>query len=200
MKLSRNRWIVAAGVVGAAVAVVATGTVAANAAQEKPAGRTPVAATQPSAPAPLGAVVDTGFAAKTGSWVIYAVPVDQPEIPGTKFGVMTARKLAGGTLAASVTSNEFQGSDKAPGFHAVQAGMEVEGEKTLSFGYYVGDAEKITASAGGRTVTARQAAWSKDAAVKFFWFDPATPAIGDLKAFDAAGRALPAGNTGVGVG
>jgi hypothetical protein len=218
MGLSRNRWILAAGVTGTALAVVVTGAVAANAAQEDPARRSApkaAAAQQPAAgkaakaastpeappaPAALGTVIDTGFAAKDGSWVMYAVAVDEKSLPGTHFGVMAGRRLPSGSLTAGVMANEFQGSDRAPGFHAVQAGMNVEGEQTPSFGYYVGDATKITARAGGRAVTAKQAAWSEDAAVKIFWFDPAAGAVSDLKAYDSAGRALTAGNDQVGVG
>nr|BFE69312.1 hypothetical protein GCM10020092_026130 [Actinoplanes digitatis] len=99
-----------------------------------------------------------------------------------------------------VVTNEVEGRDRAPGFHAVQGGMEVEGEPTPSFGYYAGDAARITARAGGRTVVAKVAAWSKDRRIKFFWFDPATEAVANLKAFDRGGRALPAGNNQVGVG
>ncbi len=215
MRLSRNRWTLAAVVTGAALTVVVAGAVAANAAQEGPADRSPAAAGQPAprksapaaspadvppAPAALGTVIDAGFAAEEGSWVIYAVPVREKSLPGTHFGVMTGRRLADGSIAAAVTANEVEGSDRTPGFHAVQAGMDVEGEPTMSFGYYVGDATKITARAGGKTVTARQAAWSESAEVKFFWFDPATPAVSDLKAYDSAGRALPAGNDQVSVG
>ena len=215
MGLSRNRWILAAGVTGTAIAVVVTGAVAANAAQESAAGPAAVAAQKPvleesakaastpeapPAPAALGKVIDAGFAAKDGSWVMYAVTVDDKALPGTHFGVMAGRRLPGGSLTAEVMANEVEGSDRAPGFHAVQAGMEVEGEQTPSFGYYVGDATKITARAGGRTVTAKQAAWSEDAAVKIFWFDPATGAVSDLKAYDSAGRTLTAGNDQVGVG
>jgi hypothetical protein len=221
MGLSRNRWILAAGVTGTAIAVVVTGAVAANAAQEDPAPPAAVAAQKegaaqkpapkeaakaastpeaPPAPAALGDVIDAGFAAKEGSWVFYAVAVDEKSLPGTHFGVMAGRRLPDGSLTTGVMANEFEGSDRAPGFHAVQAGMGVEGEQTPSFGYYVGDATKITARAGGRTVTAKQAAWSEDAAVKIFWFDPAAGAVSDLKAYDSAGRTLPAGNDQVAVG
>jgi len=216
MRLSRNRWILAAGVTGTALAVVVTGAVAASAAQESPAGLAPTSqgavdrkadavaagsnAEAPAAPAAVGTVVDAGFAAKKGSWVIFAVPVTEKVLPGTHFGVMTGRKLPGGSIVAGVLANETEGSDRAPGFHAVQAGMNVDGEQTMAFGYYVGDATKITAKAGGKTVTAKQAAWSESAAVKFFWFDPATPAVSDLKAFDSAGKALATGHSEVGVG
>ncbi|MEU4218614.1 hypothetical protein [Actinoplanes sp. NPDC026623] len=213
MGLSRNRWILTAGVTGTALAVVVAGAVAANAAQEKPAAGPAAAPSRPAAPSAeesqpareparkrLGAVVDAGFAAKRGAWVIYAVPVKEKSLPRTHFGVMAGRRLSDGTIVDVVVANEFEGSDRAPGFHAVQGGMEVEGERTPSFGYYAGDAARITARAGGRTVVARQAAWSLDGKIKFFWFDPATKAVSDLKAYDGAGRVLTAGNNQVGVG
>ncbi|MEU7904340.1 hypothetical protein [Actinoplanes sp. NPDC049118] len=209
MGLSRNRWILTAGVTGTALAVVVAGAVAASAAQENPAGRPALAPSRPPAPSTeepqpaqerLGEVVDAGFAAKQGAWVIYAVPIKEKSLPGTHFGVMAGRKLADGTIVDVVVANEVEGPDRAPGFHAVQGGMEVEGERTPSFGYYSGNAARITARSGGRTVVAKVAPWSRDGRVKFFWFDPATKAVGDLKAYDGAGRALTKGNNQVGVG
>jgi hypothetical protein len=198
-------------VTGTAAAVVVTGAVAASAAQRKPAPR-PVTAASASASAPaaapapaepahqqLGAVVDTGYRAKDGAWVIYAVAIEEKALPGTRFGVMAGLRRADGTVTDVVVANETEGPDRAPGFHAVQGGMEVDGRPSPSFGYYAGPATKITARIGGRTVTARQAAWSEDKAVKFFWFDPAAGMISDLKAYDK-GRSLPTGDNGVGLG
>ncbi|AGZ44732.1 hypothetical protein [Actinoplanes friuliensis] len=206
MGLSRNRWILAAGVTGTAAAVVVAGAVAANAAQEQPKPRpsasAPAAPSTEDAPpvhAKLGKVVETGFAAKKGTWVIYAVPVDMKEVPGTHFGVMVGLKK-GTAIEDVIVANETVGSDKAPGFHGVSGSMDINGEKNPAFGYYVGDATKITAKAGKRTVVASQAAWSEDAAVKFFWFDPKTADVSDLEAYDSAGRKLPGGNNTVSVG
>ncbi|MGA5302437.1 hypothetical protein ACPCHT_21090 [Nucisporomicrobium flavum] len=205
MNLSRNRWILAAGVTGVAVAVAIAGAVAANAAQD-PAGVTASqapgrpATTQAPPPAPksIGEVVDTGIAAKQGTWVLSFVPVK--DIPGTSFGVMAGRRQASGAVTADIMTNETTGSDRAPGFHAVEGHMEVNGEPSPTFGYYVGPVEKITGRAGGRTVTASTAAWSEDATVKAFWFAPDAGSVSELKAFDAAGKALPDGNSGVAVG
>ena len=47
---------------------------------------------------------------------------------------------------------------------------------------------------------AHQARWSADPNVVVFWFDPGVAEPQDLKAYDAAGNELPAGNTGVGHG
>jgi hypothetical protein len=202
-------------VTGTAAAVVVTGAVAASAAQRKPAPKPVTAASAPaSAPASaaalapaaaepahrkLGAVVDTGYRAKDGAWVIYAVAIEEKALPGTRFGVMAGLRRGDGTVTDVVVANETEGPDRAPGFHAVQGGMEIDGRPSPSFGYYAGAAAKITARIGGRTVTARQAAWSEDKAVKFFWFDPAAGMISDLKAYDK-GRSLPTGDNGVGLG
>ena len=208
MNLPRNRWILAAGVTGAALTIAVTGAVAANAAQD-PApkaaasgapGRPSTPDAPPPAPDTVGDVIDTGIAAKAGTWVLCFVPVEQDALPDTSFGLMAGRRQASGAVTADVMTNEVAGSDKTPGFHAVQGGMEVGGEPTPTFGYYVGAVEKITARAGGRTVTASTAAWSEDRSVKAFWFAPGTGPVSDLKAFDAAGEALPQGDSGVGVG
>ncbi|MFI7599449.1 hypothetical protein [Actinoplanes sp. NPDC049681] len=201
MNLSSNRWIVAAGVTGAAVAVAVTGAVAANAAQEPaPVARVSTPDEPPAAPPAVGAVIDTGIAAKRGTWVLSFVAIRDAAIPRTDFGVMAGRRQRSGAVTADVMTNEFDGPAKAPGFHAVQGAMEVDGEPAPAFGYYVGDARRITAKAGGRTVTASLAAWSEDASVKAFWFDPKMTAVSDLRAFDASGEALVTGRNGVGVG
>jgi hypothetical protein len=210
MGLSR-RSILAVAVTGTAAAMVVTGAVAAGASQRKPAPRPVTAASataSAAAPEPaarpaerqLGEVVDAGYRAKDGAWVLYAVAIEEKALPGTRFGVMAGLRRGDGKVTGVVVANETEGSDRAPGFHAVQGGMEVDGRPSPSFGYYAGAASKITARIGGRTVTARQAAWSEDTAVKFFWFDPAAGMVSDLKAYDSKGRALPAGHNSVGVG
>jgi hypothetical protein len=209
MGLSRRSILVVA-VTGTAAALVVTGAVAAGASQRKPAPRPVTAASAPASAAPdpaaqpaerqLGDVVDAGYRAKDGAWVLYAVAIKEKDLPGTRFGVMAGLRRGDGKVTGVVVANETEGSDRAPGFHAVQGGMEVDGRPSPSFGYYAGAAAKITARIGGRTVTARQAAWSEDNAVKFFWFDPAAGMVSDLKAYDSKGRALPAGHNSVGMG
>jgi hypothetical protein len=213
MTTTRNRWLPVAGAAAACVAVIAAGTVAANAAAGRgapaaapapsaragkpPAPSAPAPIDEPPVRAPLGEVVDTGLRAGDARYVLYAVPVDLKELPRTTFGVMLGRRLPDGTLTADVTSNEVEGPDRAPGFHAVQ-GPTAEGMPT--FGYYAGPAARITARAGGRTVTAQRAVWSDDPRVVLFWFPPADRPLTGLTAYDRAGRELPAGNNGVGVG
>lgn len=162
----------------------------------RPAG-TPAPADTP--PVVLGNVVDTGVKAKDGTWVLYAVPVKEKVLKGTHFGLMLGRKLADGTVTADVVTNETSGSDKAKGFHAGQGSMNVNYRDTLTFGYYVGPAAKITAKINGKTVTAEQGTWSQDKSVVFYWFGPKTSVRG-LKAFGSNGKALSSGNTSIGVG
>ncbi|BFU43571.1 hypothetical protein [Krasilnikovia sp. MM14-A1004] len=222
MKSTRNRWLYAGGSAVACAAVIAAGTVAANAGMTARTGgpavgagaapsasAAPVPSTSgapgrpdpnPPKPEPIGQVIDSGIAAREGTWVFYGVPVAEKALPTVHFGVMAGRRLPGGTLTADVMTNEVTGSDRAPGFHAVQAGMGIEAGQSPTFGYYAGPATRITARANGRTVTAHQARWSEDRSVVVFWFDPATRGISRLAAYDRGGRKLPTGNAGVGVG
>jgi hypothetical protein len=164
---------------------------------------------------PIGDVIRSGMRAEKGEWVFYAVPLTS-EVPGATFGVMAGRRLPTGEIIGTVVVNETSGSDRSPGFHAVEGAMDVDGEPTPAFGYYAGPAARITATVKGRTVTARQAAWSRDRSIVIFWFDLKdvrakathskkdagdTSGIPDsLKAFDRAGKTLPVGDTTVAVG
>jgi hypothetical protein len=159
--------------------------------------------TEDPARAPLGRVISTGLKAKQGTWVIYAVAINEPSLPQTHFGIMVGRRLADGAFTSDVVNNETAGSDRAEGFHALQGAMNVNGENTPAFGYYVGPATRITASAGGKTITAGHAAWSDDPSVVMFWFDPAKINGGrltKLQAFDRDGRRLYGKNSEFGVG
>ena len=113
---------------------------------------------------------------------------------------MAGRRTADGALTEDVITNETSGSDRAPGFHAVQGSMNVNGRQTPTFGYYVGAAKKITAKAHGKTLTAGQSTWSEDPSVRIFWFAPMVSGIEKLTSLDKNGKRLPAGNAGVGVG
>jgi hypothetical protein len=67
-------------------------------------------------------VVATGLAGPSGTRILYAVRVADKRLPGTRFGVMLGHR-AGGRLVDDVLANEFQGSDRSPGFHAVSDAM-----------------------------------------------------------------------------
>jgi hypothetical protein len=149
---------------------------------------------------PLGGVIATGLTAVGGTVVLYMVRVEEPRLPGTTIGVMAGIRDAAGELTDRILANETEGSDREPGFHAVQAAMNVEGDDFPLFGYYIGPAKKIVS---GKLV-AKQQAWSEDPSVIVFWFDPSKTPDGfkakALTAYDRAGDRLPTGNRSVGVG
>lgn len=206
-KVKSRTLLVSGGILVAGAALVLSSTLTANA-TPAPAAPAPAAAAQVEAPAaaparsveepdntPWGDIIGTGVQGDAGELVFYGVKVDIEQLPETTFGIMAGHRAANGKVTAGTVTNEFEGSDKAPGFHGVSGGIN----DIPSFGYYAGPAAKITATINGKTVTAHQAAWSVDPNVVVFWFDSgADPA--DLAAFDASGKKLPAGNTDVGHG
>ena len=213
MTNTRNRWLYTAGAAVACAAVLVTANVAF--ADRNPAPTAPAfqaagpgseepseapseepSEAAPPAESPATAVIPTGIKAGGGEWVLYSKPIKDAAIPKTTFGVMLGLSKAGGKPQDAVMTNETGGSDRAPGFHAVQGGMEIDLGKTPTFGYYVGPAAKITGKVGGKKVTASRA--PLDAKTQVFWFDATD--LRDLAAFDATGKKLPTGNSGVGVG
>ena len=208
MTKTRNRWLYTAGAAVACAAVLVTANVALASRNAAPASSFEAGAPAPSAaapepsapsataPAPASDIIATGIKARRGEWVLYAKPIKEDAIPKTTFGIMLGVSEDGKEPVDAVMANETSGSDKAPGFHAVQGRMEIDQGRSLTFGYYVGPAAKITAKAGKKRLTAGQAAL--DESIQVFWFD-----AGDLKgltAYDAAGKKLPTGNASVGVG
>jgi hypothetical protein len=202
----KKRLVIAGTVVAACGALTVSGVLTvANAETAPVAPVAPVAAAvvaaAPVSPPPtrvavpehevLGDVIPSGL----GDLVFYGVKVHEPRLPHTTFGIMAGTRDAGG-LKDLVVANETNGSDKAPGFHAVTGGLNVDGQDVPSFGYYAGPAAKITARSG----VAHQARWSADPNIVVFWFDPGTAEPEGLKAFDTAGNELPTGDTGVGHG
>jgi hypothetical protein len=208
----KKRLVIAGTVVAACGALTVSGLLTSANAETKPAS--PVAAAAQVAAAPvsppptrasasehevLGDVIGTGIRDSSGELVFYGVKLQEPRLPNTTFGIMGGIRDAAGGLKDLVIANEFSGSDKAPGFHAVTGGANLDGHDVPSFGYYAGPAAKITANIGGATTVAHQASWSADPSVVVFWFDSAADP-GRLRAYDAAGNKLPTGNTGVGHG
>jgi hypothetical protein len=121
-------------------------------------------------------------------------------MPGVHFGIVAGRLMPDGTLVADLASNETEGSDRSPGFHAVHDSLVTGGGAVPMFGYYAGPAATITGTLGSRPVTARQAVWSEDTGVVVFWFEPAGGTVTNLVAVDAAGNRLPAGDVRVASG
>lgn len=211
---SRNRgWLCAAGAAVACAGVLIAGNVAFAGRSGSPAAApgavpstgpaaTPTAArtADDGSAKPLGRVIDTGIAAKDGTWVLYVLPIKEKALPKIHFGVMLGRRLPGGELVGDVMINETTGSDRSPGFHATEGSMAIDAGQSLTFGYYAGPATRITGKSHRKTVTAKQAAWSRDRSVIVFWFPASVTGISGLKAYDKAGHVLPAGNSGIGVG
>ena len=218
-RLRRRRRALAGGAAGLTVLALLVGGAQLARPDNPPAAGAPVAA-QPSAvvtpeesdPAPqepdpgnaLGDTVDTGMQAGGLDRVVWMQRVSEPAVPGITIGMVAGRRTADGELIIDVVTNETAGSDRAPGFHGLEMAMVVDDRATPAFGYYVGDAAKITVVADGKTVRAEQAAWSEDQSVKLFWFDlkkvKPTSRVGKAVAFDKHGGKLPAGNADFAVG
>jgi hypothetical protein len=161
-------------------------------------------AQEPEDSAPLGDVVFTGTRAKGLDQVVWMRAVHEPALPNITFGMVAGRRTATGELMVDIVTNETDGSDRAPGFHGLEVAMDVNDQPTPAFGYFVGDATKITVVANGRTVQAQLATWTEDPSVKLLWFPlkhvkPGAK-LGQAVAYDKNGRKLPAGNAGFAAG
>jgi hypothetical protein len=158
----------------------------------------------PAPPRPFGKVISTGIRNSAGELVFYAVHVHVSQLPDTTFGIMGGYRKTSGNLTADVTTNEFSGPDTAPGFHAVEAPMTAGKDAIPEFGYYAGPAVKITGILDGHRILADHAQWSVNPKIVIFWFslraDHLDYAITGLAAYDAHGKPLPTGHSGVGVG
>lgn len=188
-RIRRRRRLATGAAGGLAVLALLVGG---NAVLQRPDPGPGPAAVQPAAGR---TVVRTGIKDGTGEWVLVEKPVVLDTNPEVTFGIMLGRSIDGGEPVGGVMSNEVEGSDSAPGFHAVQGRMDVDGHTNPTFGYYAGPAAKITATVDGVTVTLDQAPLRDG--IQVFWV------MGDvsgLAAYDADGKKLPEGNNTPGVG
>jgi hypothetical protein len=156
-----------------------------------------------SAPGILGKVVETGQRAGGRQWILYVETTDPDDLDNTLTLILGRTKT--GTIDdfdKELQSRETGAGRMTPGFHAVQAGMLLNGRTTPTYGYYVGDATRITArdAATGKIVEAHRTTWNgfaKTDEMQIFWFDFAQgkpPAdLTDLTAYDSAGTELPTG-------
>ncbi|MEV6302715.1 hypothetical protein AB0M02_25105 [Actinoplanes sp. NPDC051861] len=156
-----------------------------------------------SAPGVLGAVVETGQRLDGRQWILYVETTDPDDLDKT-FSLVLGHTRSGtiDDFTAEIVSSDSGSGRMAPGFHAVRAGRVQQGRTTPTFGYYVGDAARITArdAANGEIVEARRSAWTgfgKSDKAQIFWFDFAQgrpPAeLTDLTAYAKDGAELPAG-------
>jgi hypothetical protein len=161
-----------------------------------------------SAPGILGKVVDTGRWADGRQWILYVETVN-PDKLDFNLTLALGRTKTGyiNDFTVEIIGRDDAGHGRmSPGFHAVTAGTVRNGRTTPTFGYYRGDAARITArdTGTGKTVEAHRTAWSgfgADEKAQIFWFDfkpDAAPAhLTGLTAYDQAGNKLPPGNNAV---
>ncbi|WP_410601737.1 hypothetical protein [Amycolatopsis sp. lyj-90] len=210
----RRRRRLATGAGGVAAAVVTVLVIVGAVALKEPSQRPlPPAASTPSAqppvtseptvieaptktsPVPLGETTSLGTKGEDGrELVIYAFAIDEPALPGVEFGLQVAYRNVDGSYEALLGSNEFKGSDRSFGFHAVDGGDILQNTFVPVFGYFAGPATRITSTVRGKPVEANVVPWSGDPSVMIFWFSPSdvesTGVLTPLVAYDARGQRL----------
>ncbi|ANN21285.1 hypothetical protein SD37_40760 [Amycolatopsis orientalis] len=154
----------------------------------------PAATSAPSDP-PLGDVISLGIRGDGGRpLVLYAVAIDEPTLPGIRFGLQVGYSNDDGTYEGLQSTNEFKGSDRSFGFHATDGGDLVQDTFVPVFGYFAGPAARIAGTVRGKPVNAKTAVWSEDPSIVFYWFDPAdvgsANVLSPLIAYDAKGQRL----------
>jgi hypothetical protein len=154
-------------------------------------------------PGILGAVVETGQKVGDRRWILYVLTADTYKLDDNLTLVLGRTKTGFiDDFTEDILSSDPGSGRMKPGFHAVTAGTVKDGRTTPTFGYYAGDAARITArDAAGNTVEAHVTAWQgfgKQERATIFWFDFAqgkTPAaLTGLAAYDKDGDKLPAGS------
>ncbi|UMP02616.1 hypothetical protein [Amycolatopsis sp. EV170708-02-1] len=207
----RRRRRLATGAGGIAATVVTVLVIVGAVALREPARQPlPPAASAPVAPAPapaspsiieapsvspLGDVIPLGLKGEGGrELVIYASEIDEPSMPDVRFGLQVAYRNSAGEYEALMAANEFKGSDRSFGFHAVDGGDLIRGTFVPVFGYFSGPAVRVTSTVRGKPVEAKVIPWSEDPSVVIFWFDGAqveSPyVLTPLVAYDAKGQRL----------
>ncbi|MGC4879921.1 hypothetical protein ACLQ26_27085 [Micromonospora sp. DT43] len=130
-------------------------------------------------PKPLGQLVDTGVQHGSDRRVYYFVRVTVPGQPKVTIGLAAGRRAPDGTVDTDILVNDVEGADRSPGFHQIGYDESSSAAPAPTFGYFVGPAERIIGTVGGRQIDARLARWSVDKQVVIFWFDPATLTPGE---------------------
>ncbi|WP_410658528.1 hypothetical protein [Amycolatopsis sp. lyj-112] len=162
-----------------------------------PSSPAPTVATAPppSQLAPLGDVLTLGVKGEGNrEMVLYAFAIDEPTLPGIRFGLKVGYRNADGTYDGLLATNEVGVSDRSFGFHATDGGELIGNDFIPVFGYFAGPAVRITSTVRGKPVEANVVPWSEDPSVVIFWFDHAQVESSDvltpLVAYDAKGQRL----------
>jgi hypothetical protein len=155
-------------------------------------------------PGILGAVVETGQKIDGRRWILYVMTAD-PDKLNDNFTLVLGRTKTGfiDDFTKDILSSDPGSGRMVQGFHAVKTGTVKDGRTTPTFGYYAGDAARITArdTSTGETVEAHLTAWTgfgKQERAQIFWFDftqgetPTT--LTELTAYDNHDNKLPTGN------
>ncbi|MFF0253420.1 hypothetical protein ACFYPW_13100 [Micromonospora zamorensis] len=145
-------------------------------------------------PKPLGQVIDSEVRHGADQRVYYFVSVSVPGEPKVSVGLAAGRRAPDGMLTTDILVNDVDRADRSPGFHQIGYDERSSTVPVPTFGYFVGPAQRIVGTVGGRQVDARLARWSENKQVLIFWFDPAelTPGqrLDGIIARDANGRRL----------
>ncbi|WP_410647135.1 hypothetical protein [Amycolatopsis sp. cmx-4-54] len=144
---------------------------------------------------PFGEAIPLGVKGEDGrELVIHAFAIDEPQLPDVRFGLQVAYRNRAGDYDALLAANEFKGSDRSFGFHAVDGGDLIRGTFVPVFGYFSGPAARITSTVRGKPVEAKAVPWSEDPSIVIFWFDPGqveSPyVLTPLIAYDVRGQRL----------
>ncbi|HET6286018.1 MAG TPA: hypothetical protein VFG15_04605 [Amycolatopsis sp.] len=151
--------------------------------------------TEAASDRPFGEAIPLGVEAGGGrELVLCAFAIDEPQMPDVRFGLQVAYRTQAGEYDALLASNEFKGSDRSFGFHAVDGGDVIRGTFVPVFGYFAGPAARITSTVRGKPVEAKAIPWSEDPSIVIFWFDgtqvESAGVLTPLVAYDARGQRL----------
>jgi hypothetical protein len=151
-------------------------------------------------PPPWGNLIEVGTDSNGKHVVLYGYPIGDAQLPCTHFGLMLGTKDLATAATSGVTgiyaTNEFAGSDIAPGFHGTSlSGGGNQVQDWYVIGYYVGPAATISIPLNGVATPATVAPWSVNPDVKIWWVSgkASVPAFGTPSAKDAQGKPLPNG-------
>jgi hypothetical protein len=148
---------------------------------------------------PWGALIGVTQSTSGTRLVLYGFHIADPaNLPCTHVGFMLGTTTgSAGAVHSIYATNEFAGSDLAPGFHGTALTTPQGGSDWYVIGYYVGPAASISLPAKqfGTDFQAQVAPWSVNADVKVWWVHGtgSTPTFGAPSAADAQGKPLPAG-------